>query len=248
MVLGAVADPQRGRRCLIGVAVAAVSVLLAACGLTVEGEPDEADEAAHHPGDDQGSADNGPPPEGEEGSPPADAEGDGDAIVGDPEAEGLSPIVSDVAVDDLLPETNLAELVETSDVVVYGQVVETRSGDEIGGPESVGMTLFTVAATEVLRGDPVDTMDVALLTHVAQTEIEMEGRPTPSQGDHAIWFLAAVEEGFGSADYVLTNQQGLLLVDDSGSSLAAESLPAAGEELGSVNLDAVLAHLRSLPG
>ena len=152
-------------------------------------------------------------------------------------------------VDDYLPDADLAQLSTASDIVVYGRVVKTEPGVQIGEDKNAGYTIYTLDAGEMLSGNRAGTIEVAMLTHIEQSEVRLEGRPTPQVGDAGVWFLTAIAPEFGRDGYVLTNQQGLLLVDDGGARLVGgrESSPLAAEvkALGS-NVGAVLERLRSV--
>jgi hypothetical protein len=153
---------------------------------------------------------------------------------------------SETDVDDHLPDADLAELAEESDLVVHGQVVDVKSGVELVDADSLYRRI-RLEVDETLVGEENDEVDVWFLTHLLGPEaVRLE--PVPEEGDSGVWFLMTIDPYFEVDGYVRTNQQGWLHVYGDASAVSAvrddTPLGAEVEQLGS--LDAVLDRLRGL--
>lgn len=144
-----------------------------------------------------------------------------------------------------LPEADVATLGEESDAVVSGTVVEVESNVRIG-PAVLTYSVFTVEVDEVLAGEEVDRVEVAMSTRFRGQAVAMEGRPEPEVGDSGVWFLTELAPEFDREGYVLTSTESLVLLEDGGIGEGLDedsTLRAETEDLGSS--EAVVDHVRS---
>lgn len=147
-------------------------------------------------------------------------------------------------VDDYLPDAGLTELSSASDLVVRGRIVGAQGGVLIAKDPTAKYTVFTVKVAEVVKGAKAATVKVALLTEIGGGRVQVEGRPSVVVGDDGVWLLKKIPAEFKYQGYVLTNQQGLLLVKDGGVVTGSTDSTVAREVKELKDVDGVLRHLR----
>jgi hypothetical protein len=167
-----------------------------------------------------------------------------------PKAAGSADDTHDEAVNtvvgDALPNADLAELGQASDLVIFGHVVKVVGGVQIGSDADAGHTVVTIAVDEILKGNAeTKTVEVAMLTHIHGVPVEIVGRPTPKVDDRGIWMLRPIAAEFHRTGYVLTNQNSQILAGEDGLTGGDPSSPSAQEIKKLGNLDSVREHLRA---
>lgn len=147
-------------------------------------------------------------------------------------------------VDDPLGSASLSDLVNESDVVLSGTVVDKGTPVEIS---RMDYTPVTVQTSDAIKGNAADKVVVLMaLTDDKGRELAMEGRPSLTD-DESVWLLRRVDSTFDAhGDYVLTSVAGVIPGTDDKITASDTSAPAIKEALTHQSIGDLVTALRSM--